>query len=361
MSKSLALKTTLAVVVVSASALLVAWTTMRAQSPQAPPPQAAEKSPAGQIAIAEVDGEIITAGEVAEALGSALDKLEQQIYDLKRQQIDHLIGEKLIAKEADKRGMTTQALVASEIVAKTPPVSDQEVDRFFEANKSRLPQQADIKDQIRRYLQEQGTAGRRDVFIRSLRDASNVVVHLEPPPVKRFTVSTEGAPFRGSEKAPVTIVEFSDFHCPFCKRVKPTLQQVLQRYPDQVRLVYRDLPLDSLHPTARKAAEAARCANDQGKFWPYHDKLYEGPPDASPARLQAVAQEVGLDMAAYDQCVASGRHEQAIQASVEEAERLGATGTPAFFINGRLLSGAQPLEAFARIIDEELARQVATR
>lgn len=156
--------------------------------------------------------------------------------------------------------------------------------------------------------------------------------------------------------APVTIVEFSDFECPYCKQVVPTLTQLLSRYPEKVKLVFRDFPLDSIHPQARKAAEAARCAEDQGKFWEYHDALFANAPKLGAEELAAYARQVGLDVASFQRCLGSGTHAAAVQKSVDEGIRLGVTGTPAFFINGELLSGAQPLDAFARVIERELAR-----
>src|SRR5262249_6614274 len=155
--------------------------------------------------------------------------------------------------------------------------------------------------------------------------------------------------------APVTIVEFSDFLCPFCRRAQPTLSAIEKRYGDKVRFAFRDYPLEQLHPGATRAAEAARCATDQGKFWPYHDRLFQKA-TASPDDLKTYAGEVGLDVAKFNECFASGKHAAAVQKDMHEGSRLGIGGTPAFFINGRMVSGAQPLEAFAQIIDDELAR-----
>ena len=154
----------------------------------------------------------------------------------------------------------------------------------------------------------------------------------------------------------MTIVEFSDFQCPFCKQVVPTLTQVRSRYGEKVKLVYRDFPIDGLHPQARKAAEAARCAQDQGKFWDYHDALFANAPKLSLGQLKTYAQQVGLDLPSFERCLASGTHAAAVQKSVDEGIRLGVTGTPAFFINGEFVSGAQPVESFARVIERELAR-----
>jgi protein-disulfide isomerase len=182
------------------------------------------------------------------------------------------------------------------------------------------------------------------------------VVHLKPPPVLRVNVAVDGAPFKGAAKAAVTIVKFEDFHCPFCKQVQQTLTQLLSRYAKEVKVVHRDFPLDNLHPQARKGHEAARCANDQGKFWNYHDKLYANAPKGGLEDLKTYAKEVGLNLMAFEGCLNKGKYQAAVQKDVEEATRLGLSGTPAFFINGRMISGAQPMESFVRIIEDELAQ-----
>jgi protein-disulfide isomerase len=146
-----------------------------------------------------------------------------------------------------------------------------------------------------------------------------MVVHLKAPPVFRAEVAMDGAPFKGPATAPVTIVKFEDFHCPFCERVQPTLTEILSRYSDKVKLVHRDFPIDRLHPEASQAHEAARCANDQGKSWAYHDVLYANAPKGSPEQLKAYAQEVGLDLAAFEHCLNSGKYQAAVQQDVEGA------------------------------------------
>ncbi|MBI3329516.1 MAG: thioredoxin domain-containing protein [Nitrospinae bacterium] len=307
--------------------------------------------------LAEVDGEAITAEAVEGALGAQLTKLYEQIYALKRQKVETLIGERLLGKEAGKRGISVQALLDTEVTSKVGLVTEQEVEAFYQANKAQLKgDEASLRERIRTHLQNQRLATQRQAFVQALRAQSTVVVHLTPPPVVRTEVSVDGAPFRGLQGAPVTIVEFSDFHCPFCKQVLPTLTQLQSQYGDKVKLVFRDFPIDQLHPGARKGHEAARCANEQGKFWAYHDLLFANAPKASPEQLKGYAQEAGMNVAAFEQCVASGKYREAVQQDIEEGSRAGVTGTPAFFINGRLVSGAQPLENFSRIIEEELMR-----
>lgn len=307
--------------------------------------------------LAEVNGEVITSQEVEKALGEQLAKLEEQIYNLKHQKMEALIGERLLAHEAAKRGLSVQALLDAEVTAKAEPVTPQEIENFYQGNKAQLTgEEAAVRQQIRDYLRNQKMAARRETFLQSLRSQAKVLMHLEAPPVFRAEISVEGAPSRGPDAAPVTVVEFEDFQCPFCKKAQATLSEILSRYPDKVKLVHFDFPLDSLHPGSRKAHEAARCAREQGKFWDYQGKLYANPPNASLEELKAYAQQVGLNPEAFDRCVTSGKYRGAVQKDVDEGMRLGVNGTPAFFINGRMLWGAQPLENFIRVIDEELAR-----
>jgi protein-disulfide isomerase len=314
---------------------------------------AAAQTPAKSELLAQVDGIAITAAEVEKALGAMLAKLQEQIYSLKRERVEALINERLLAREAANRGMAVPQLLDTEVTSKVSQVTEQEIDTFYQANRSRLQgEETALRSQIRAYLQNQKLTTGREAFLQSLRSQAKIAVYLKPPLAFRADVGVAGAPFQGPATAPVTIVEFSDFHCAFCKKVQSTLIEVLSRYPDKVKLVYRDSPIDSLHPQAREAAKAAQCANDQGKFWAYHDKLYANEPDASLEKLKKFAADVGLDIPAFERCLSSGKYQSKIQKDVEEGRRLGVTGTPAFFINGRLLSGAQPVENFVRMIEE---------
>jgi protein-disulfide isomerase len=178
-----------------------------------------------------------------------------------------------------------------------------------------------------------------------------VTIMLEPP---RLKVADAGRPSRGPARAPVEIIEFSDFQCPFCLRAHPTVAQVLNAYGDRVRFVYRNYPLPN-HPNAWPAAEAAACAGEQGKFWEYHDRLFDNQSKLGEADLKQHAAALALDTAKFDACVDAHKYKKDIDADVAAGEEAGVSGTPAFFINGRELSGAQPFEAFKRVIDEELA------
>jgi protein-disulfide isomerase len=170
-------------------------------------------------------------------------------------------------------------------------------------------------------------------------------------------VSADDDPFWGPEDAAVTIIEFSDFQCAFCKRhFDETLPLLLDTYSDRVRYVFRDFPISTIHPQAFKAAEAAQCAFVQGKFWEYHDVLFQNQTALDVTSLKDHAAAVGLDSGAFDQCLESGGYNEEVQADLDDGSSYGVNGTPTFFINERQVVGAQPFSMFQQIIDEELAK-----
>jgi protein-disulfide isomerase len=307
--------------------------------------------------IAEVDDRAILASDLQKFAGRELSVQRENLYKLEKQKLEEYISAFLLTQEAKKRGASVEAVLDQEVNSKILPVGDDEIDVFYKSNKARIAVDLDkVREQIRGYLRNQKIEAQKALFFKSLRSKAKVVTYLKPPPVFRAEVSVAGEPFKGSEKAPVTIVKFEDFHCPFCKQVQPTFNELLSQYNGKVRLVHKDLPLESLHPQARQAAEAARCAYEQGKFWEYHDKLYANSPKASADDLKSYAKEVDLDVDSFDRCFASGKYKAVVQQDLKEGAQLGLTGTPTIFINGREISGNQPLEAFEAIIDEELAR-----
>jgi len=306
--------------------------------------------------LADVDGVIIRSDDLNQHFGKELFEQRERLYRLEKQKLDDFIGAQLLAAEARRRGLSTESFIEKEISAKVRPVSDKEIDVFYESNKSRIRDDlGKVREQIREHLHKQEYEIEKSAFLKSLRSKAKITIYLKAPPVFRRDVMFTGAPSRGPETAKVTIAKFEDFQCPYCKTVQQTFLEVLKRYDGKIRLVHKDLPLDAIHPQARPAAEAARCAGDQGKFWEYHDKLYAQSPKLAVAELKSAAKEIGLNVASFDQCLVSGKFKAAVQRDFNEAAGLGLTGTPAFFINGRELIGAQPIEAFTAIIDEELA------
>ena len=180
----------------------------------------------------------------------------------------------------------------------------------------------------------------------------------EEPQFVRYDIASEGYPSIGPENAPITIVEFSDYQCPYCRRWhEQVYQPLLNAYPGKIRLVYRQFPLTSIHPDAFPAAEAAMCAGDQNAYWQFHDKLFGD--DALGSKVYSqYAQELGLDMTAFDACIAEQKYKDTIQADLDFAVKLGVRSTPTFFINGLAIVGAQPLDIFKQVIDKELAGEI---
>jgi protein-disulfide isomerase len=314
----------------------------------------AEDGPAAAEApVAIVAGKPITAGALEVAIGGPLLELRAREYQLRSQTLDELIAQALLEREAEARAVSVEALERTEIEGKTA-VTPAEVKAFYDANKARFgsTSEADALKQIQVGLKQQRENARRAAFARDLRSRYGVKVLLEP---YRVPIEVGDAPVRGNPKAPVTIVEFSDFQCPFCARARPTVNRVREVYGDKVRFVFRHFPLN-FHPQAEKAGEAAACAREQGKFWEMHDRLWANPGKLQPAELKEHAAALGLDAGAFGQCLDSGRYAGLVQQDIEQGARYGVSGTPAFFVNGRPLVGAQPFESFAQVIDDELQR-----
>jgi protein-disulfide isomerase len=310
-------------------------------------------SPAAAETVATVGGRTISRAELEKHVAAKLVEVERSRYEVLREGLDELVAQNLLAEEAKARGVSSEDLVKKEITDKTSEPTDAEVTAMYEAVKDQLEGASldTVRERLVGYLREQGQEERRDEFLAELKKKYPTKTELRPP--KTSVGTGPRAPRGGGAQAPVTIVEFSDYECPYCKRVEETVHKVMKEYGDKVRLYYRDYPLP-FHANARPAAEAAHCANAQGKFWEYHDKLMASE-KLDGATLKTLAQEVGLDRAKFDECVDKKQFESAVEQDFAAGESAGVNGTPAFFINGRLLDGARPFESFKEVIDEELA------
>jgi protein-disulfide isomerase len=248
--------------------------------------------------------------------------------------------------------------VGTEVGSQVADVTPAEVDAFYEQNKARIGNRPkeQVAPQIEQYLRQQRQSQAYQAFVKSLEDKYQVAYSVQP---YRVDVETAGEPAKGPEGAPVTIVEFSDFECPFCGRVEPTLRKVEETYGDKIRLVFKQFPLRNIHPHAQKAAEASLCAKEQGKFWEMHDAMFGDQKNLTVPDLETKAESAGLDKQAFSECLASGRSADAVDEDVRQGSLAGVSGTPALFINGRLVSGAVPYEQIAQVIDEELASRGA--
>jgi protein-disulfide isomerase len=314
----------------------------------------AQKPAAGGEVLAKVGDVAVTMVDVEELAGPQLRQLEQRRHELIETTLARAIEEKLIEMEAKKRGLSEEQLLAAEVESKVSEVTDAEVDAFYEERKAQINQPKEqIAERIKMYLQSQREQETRQKFVDSLRGSYPVRTLFEPI---RVEVAADG-PAKGPANAPVTIVEFSDFQCPYCSRVVPAIEQAVKKYGDKVRVVFRQFPLNNIHPQAQKAAEASLCANEQGKFWELHDAMFADQKALGVDQLKAKAAELKLDAEKFASCVDSGKFASQVAADLAAGQKAGVSGTPAMFINGRFLNGAVPFEEIARTIDDELARK----
>lgn len=326
------------------------------------PASAASPSGSGdKTLLAEIDGVPLTAEEVEAPVALQIFRLESQIHALRSKALEDAIAKRLLEREAKRQGLSVEALLVQEVQAKATPPTDEEVRVFLENRKREggVPpkEEAGLKEQLRNYLIQQKLAQQRERYVAVLRANAKVVTHLPQGRTLRVPVPTEGDPVAGPPEAPVIIMEFSDFQCPFCERVQPTLKALLKEYPDSVRLVYRDFPIPQLHKEAKKAAEAARCAAEQGKFWEYHDLLFANRTQQKDPDLKRYAADLKLDTDRFAQCFATGRYTKVVERGITDGKKVGVTGTPTFFVNGIPLVGAVPLEQFKALIDQEMSRR----
>jgi protein-disulfide isomerase len=319
-------------------------------SPQAE--TAASRASSGPDAIlATIGNHPVTQGEVD-------GKVAAQLYDLRKQALDDIIDDYLLQQAAKRAGMKLDDYINRQVRLGTPRITAHDAEKFYGAHKAQLDAQTgghsfdQIKPRLIAALQQESDQNAREQLIQKLRAENHVSVLIQAP---RVNVAFAGHPSTGPSSAPVTIIEFSDFQCPFCRAAEGSLRQVRQKYGDQVKLVYMDFPL-GFHPHAMDAARAARCAADQDKFWPFHDALFVDQKKLDADNLRLTAAKVGLDRDKFNACFGSDKHDAGIRQDMAEGNSLGVSGTPTFFINGRELVGAQQAPKFNELIDDELAR-----
>jgi protein-disulfide isomerase len=305
---------------------------------------------------------LATIGDHPVTQGEVDSKIAVRLYDLRKQALDEIIDNYLVQRAAKMARLKPEEYIDRQIRMSSPRVTSQEAEQFYGQHKAQLDAQTggrsfgQIKPRLIAALQHQRDQAGQEQLIQKLRAENHISVLLEAP---RVSVASAGHPSTGGSSAPVTIIEFSDFQCPFCRAAESSLKQVRQKYGDQVKLVYVDFPL-GFHPHAMDAARAARCAADQDKFWQFHDALFLDQKKLDPDDLRQTAAKIGLDRDQFNTCFTTDKHGAGIRKDVAEGNSLGVTGTPSFFINGRELVGAQPPLKFDEVIDEELARAKAS-
>lgn len=318
------------------------------------PAVAAQENPAGPARnpIAVVDGQQIYEQDLQPQIGSQLYSLQNQEYEIKKNALDRLMEQKLLEAEAKKHNKPVDALLQDEVNSKVADPTPGEVEAFYQGQKDRLNRPFDqVQAQLAQTLKQARLQQARQQYFESLRQKAAITILIHPPKVE---VSYDPGRVRGDPHAAVIIVEFSDFQCPYCKQVQPTLKQILSEYPGKVSLAFRDLPLKQIHPQAQIAAQAGRCAGEQAKFWEFHDLLFSSD-RLDRDSLVEHAKKIGLDTTRFDACLNSGKYDAQIARDAKDGQSAGVAGMPGFFINGRRLEGVLPISAFEKVIDEELA------
>jgi protein-disulfide isomerase len=335
---------------------LAATTTLLACSPQ---PGRSDLS-GGDVA-ARIGDRVVTTRELDDRW-RAMDPPKhdlalEAVYNGRRAALDDIVATALIAAAAKASNLDEEAFTAAELARRVARVSDDEIAMFYERNRRQMRDRSleQMTATIRAYLTDERRQRARHELVSDLQKNGPPVRTMFGPPRHDIRV-TRADPAAGPSSAPVTIVEFSDFQCPFCQRVSPVLKQVRDAYGDKVRVVWKDFPLTQIHPLAFRAAEAAHCAGEQGDYWDYHDQLFASQQALASADLTNMAEQVGLDVPRFEECLDTSRYADRVHAGIADATKLGITSTPTIFINGRRLSGAQPFEALASVIDEELSR-----
>ncbi len=307
----------------------------------------------GDEVVARIGDDVITAAEVEAMVGSSLVKLRQEIYNTTVGELNAQIFERLVTQKATADGITREEFLAREMDGKMTEPDEGEIVKVMSMYRNRLPQDdAQARQQVVQALQQQQQAK----LVEALRDEmfaeAGVVILLQPP--RAEVAITEGTPSRGPATAPIVLVEYTDYQCPFCSRVQPTITALMERYDGQIRHVFKNLPLPN-HNQAQLASEAALCAQDQGQYWEFHDWLFENQRTMNRDTMIAQAGAMSMDADLFTACISDGTYQARVDADMKEARGFGITGTPGFMINGRVITGAQPLEAFEAVIDEELA------
>jgi len=307
--------------------------------------------------VAEVGGHKITKAELDQHASDNMARARSQLisaqegfYEAERSALDREIDKQLLTQEAAKQHITGDELLKRVVQGRVKDPSEETMRIYYLGSGTKEPYEA-VRDKIMRSIRALEEKQAADEYLKALRAKQTIKVTLLPP---RQEVAIGDLPLVGAAGAPITVVEFADYQCPYCRQEEPTMQRLREQFKDKVKIAYRDFPLP-MHPYAHKAAEAARCASDQGKFWPYHDKIFTGTADALtiPA-LKSTARELGLNGDKFDKCLDSSQESAAVEKDYNDGRGLGISGTPTIFINGYALNGAASYDSIEEVVQQQL-------
>ncbi len=304
--------------------------------------------------VLHYQGQTFEQQELPSSIQVGLHQLEQEHNEKRQQVFDNYIVNRYVQDESERQGKTFKQLQQELLSAPTP--SQQQIEAFYNANKARIPgtlQQ--MQGEITNYLRNQTMQQQQQQLLARITQEKGYQVELPALPTLRLPIKLDGYPTKGNPNAKVTLVEFADYQCPHCKDAGPQVKKLLEKYGDQVRLVFRDFPINQ-SGISKKVAEAAVCADQQSMYWPYHELAFSRQSYLKSVTPAMLADELGLDMKAFNACLKTDKPQAAVAASQTEARELGVTSTPSFFVNGRPLPhGHGDLASqISALIDEEL-------
>lgn len=323
----------------------------------------ATETPKTAAPVAKIGTTVLNEDDLRKDMGTTLYDVENQVYQIRKSWVDQKAKAILFAQKAKEAGLSLAEWQKREIDAKVPAPTLQEIDQMSQRYMNRQStapitdaEYASMKQRAKDAIINQRKMAREMEVYTQIAAAGGVEYFFTKPeaPIINVTLLPDD-PAKGPKNAPVTIIEFTDFQCPYCKRSQDTLKQVVQAYGEKVRIVEKQYPLP-FHNRAKPAAEAALCAKEQGKFWEMHDKLFPSQ-SLEAADFTKFATEIGLNVSKFNSCMDSGKMGARVDKDLDEGKRVGVRGTPHFFVNGKVINGAQPFEAFKAIIDEELAKK----
>jgi len=304
----------------------------------------------GAATVAEVNGQKLTRAELVQKQAAKLLQARYQYYLAEREALEQLIDERLLEIEARREHLSVEQFLQRDVNSQVKDPTEDQLQVFYKGMHTKEPFAA-VREKIVTTLRQPLLAKARAAYLQTLHDRAGVRIALVPPEAE---AAPDNAPRRGPQDAPIVIVEFADYECPYCQRIDPELKKLQEEFAGKVAVAFKDFPLP-MHPHAEKAAEAARCAGEQGQFWNFHDMLFENHQKLELAQLKEYASALKLDAARFDQCLDAGEQAAAVRKDFAQGQRLGLTGTPSFFINGHFLSGAVKYSTLREIVAQQLA------
>lgn len=312
--------------------------------------------PAGTDGVAVKAGSItITDKEIMKGIGADIYEKEQEIFEIKNNKIKAILLEKFMEADPSKKGLSNDEYMNKHIASKVK-VSEKDIEKFIAEKK--IPKEQivpEVKDRIKQILEMEGKRKAVDEWLASKLGSKPVEVFMNKPRRPTFNVNIGDAPTVGDKNAKVTIVEYSDFQCPYCQKGAEIIGQLKKKYGSKVQIAFKNFPLP-FHNQAKDAAVAALCAKEQSVdlFWKMHDHMFANQDKLDIASLKAAAAKLGVKSADFDKCVDDKKYLAKVEQDYQEGQEVEVKSTPSFFINGQMLLGAQPIEVFSELIDEAL-------